>query len=359
MKENTKEKVLQDFKEARPIYEAFTHKVELLIQELINSNSIQVNSITSRTKDMESFSDKFSKIEGKYNKLEDITDLSGVRIICWFLDQIPNVEQIIRDNFKINNELSIDKREIMDPDRFGYVSIHYIVSFSSARENLEEFKKYSGLYCEIQIRTILQHVWAEIEHDLGYKSKIEIPKKIKRRFYRLEGLIELADDEFQNLREDTESYTNIVTEKIKRAEQDIFIDKISLESYIDNSKIIEKIDNTIASYFGSQIKSESQPHSFETDLKILTYFNISTIKALNEIIEKNENKIIKFAKEWITTKHENASTPKGITIFYLGYILAIQTMDNKKINDYLNLFIFSSDTIVIDRLKSISQRNEY
>ena len=47
---------------------------------------------------------------------------------------------------------------------------------------------------EIQIRTVMQHAWAEIEHDLGYKSKEDIPDKYRRQFSILAGLIELADD---------------------------------------------------------------------------------------------------------------------------------------------------------------------
>src|SRR5438876_204616 len=134
MEEITQEQVIRTFDEMEPIYAALTRKMEVLIQELLNNLPVKVQSVTSRTKERKSFINKFSKGLDKYKKLEDITDLSGIRITCWFLDQIPLIEEIIKENFKINGELSINKKEIMDPDKFGYLSIHYIVSISSSRE---------------------------------------------------------------------------------------------------------------------------------------------------------------------------------------------------------------------------------
>ena len=61
---------------------------------------------------------------------------------------------------------------------------------------LRENKAFEGLKCEIQIRSVLQHAWAEIEHDLGYKSELTIPKEVRRSFSRLAGLLELGDKEF-------------------------------------------------------------------------------------------------------------------------------------------------------------------
>ena len=98
-----------------------------------------------------------------------MTDITGVRVITYFADQVDEIAKVMEGEFNIDIKNSIDKRDILDPDRFGYLSLHYvIVSLSSARCALAEYRSFSELKAEVQVRSILQHAWAEIEHDLGY-----------------------------------------------------------------------------------------------------------------------------------------------------------------------------------------------
>ncbi len=348
--------ITKEYKEAEPVYSVFTRKVESLVQELLDNAAIQIHSVTSRVKKIDSLSDKLTRNPGKYEKLADVTDLSGVRVTCWFLDQISLVEKVIKDNFDIDSKLSVDKREEMDPDKFGYVSIHYIISLSPARKELGEFKNYADLRCEVQIRTILQHAWAEIEHDLGYKSKIEIPKKIKRQFYRLAGLFELADDEFQRLRIDTENYKVVVERKIESLDKDIPIDKVSYVTYLESSEIVKNLDGIIVGYFGSPVELTTPTVSVEDNLKILSFFNISTIKELEENLVKNSVGLTALAEKWIDKDSGYKSAPKGISIFYLGYLLAGRTKNEQTIMEYLKIFSFESHKEVVAKLTRISEK---
>jgi hypothetical protein len=110
-----------------------------------------------------------------------------------------------------------DKSEILlDEDRFGYQSVHYLVRIGARRCSFAEYARFDGASAEIQVRTILQHAWAEIEHDIQYKSSAAIPTAIHRRFTSLAGLLEMADREFQAIQDEDRrlrtSARNLVSE---------------------------------------------------------------------------------------------------------------------------------------------------
>lgn len=170
----------EEYQQVRSTYEAFAVKVEELIRALLEQKEIPHHSITSRAKDVKSFADKISR-EGKaYKAVSEVTDLAGIRIICYLSDDVDVIAKVIRDEFTVVEERSVDKRKTLDPDRFGYISLHYVAKLPDERVNWTEYQSYRDLLCEIQIRTILQHAWAEIEHDLGYKSSIGIPQRERK-----------------------------------------------------------------------------------------------------------------------------------------------------------------------------------
>ena len=81
---------------------------------------------------------------------------------------------------------------------------------------LPEYCLFDKMKCEIQVRTILQHAWAEIEHDVVYKSLGEIPFRVRRRFACLAGLLEIADREFESLRQDEMAVRQAIQSKLKK-----------------------------------------------------------------------------------------------------------------------------------------------
>lgn len=174
--------------------------LEGLIQVLLEGKGIRVHSVTSRIKSKSSVKRKLERYAGK-RALDSLTDLLGIRVITYFPDEVDAVAAVIEREFEVDNGNSVDKRAILDPDRFGYLSLHYVLQLSDRRSTLPEYQAFRHLKFELQIRSILQHTWAEIEHDLGYHSKAEVPAEARRRFARLAGLLELADSEFLGIRE--------------------------------------------------------------------------------------------------------------------------------------------------------------
>jgi ppGpp synthetase/RelA/SpoT-type nucleotidyltranferase len=284
--------LLQQFDNAIGRYEAFCSTTADLIKRLLSSKRIEVHSISSRCKDRSSFEKKVTK-KNHYKNLLDITDLAGIRIITHYSDDVDTIAKVIEKEFDIDRNNSIDKRIVLDPDRFGYLSLHYVAKLKSTRSKLQEYSEYEGLKVEIQIRSILQHTWAEIEHDIGYKNEIEVPGPIKRKFSRLAGLLELADQEFISIRKEIEKYSKALDRQIVASTKNIGLDSLSYEKFVTKSSICSVIDEKICqagNYLIGEFKNES------TMVRRLIEFDITTIESLSTLLATHENDIVRMVR---------------------------------------------------------------
>ena len=202
---------IEEYLRVRPRYEAFARAVREILVQALRAADIMVNSVEARAKEPESFGAKAEALSEndtrapKYPRpLDEITDLAGVRIITFFPRTVVSVGACIHDEFEVIEHADLS-RTLLQEERFGYQSEHYLVRLSSKRTALPEYQQHLGLVAEVQVRTILQHAWAEIEHDIQYKSPVTIPNTIRRRFMALAGVLEIADREFQAIEdEDTQ-----------------------------------------------------------------------------------------------------------------------------------------------------------
>ena len=159
----------------------------------------------------------------KYNSLSDITDILGLRVITFYLDDVDKVASAVERLFTIDWENSVDKRKIHEIDSFGYLSLHYICSVPGFPYRFE-----------IQMRTLLQHAWANMDHDTGYKSGVEIPKRYMRNMSRLAGMLELVDDEFSKIRIELTDYRRRVQALVRSGNLDeVPIDGDTFRSYLE------------------------------------------------------------------------------------------------------------------------------
>lgn len=238
--QNHKITAINEYVRVRPIYEKFTDSLKNILSKVLNENKISFHSIEARAKDIESFGEKSIKhsdenpSEPKYLKpLDEITDLAGVRIITFFPKTIDEIDKLLHSQFHIIEKN--DKSEILKKEeKLGYHSIHYLVKFNSKRVDLPEYQNFENLIAEIQVRTILQHAWAEIEHDIKYKSTILIPQSIKRRLISLAGLLEIADREFQSIQDDDKKLKSEGRKLVKLGKfNNISITPDSLKNYLD------------------------------------------------------------------------------------------------------------------------------
>lgn len=180
--DNRIERILAEYDRDESMYQRFCDDIEELLRKLIESSGLRISSLTSRLKKRHSFTEKIQR--DKYQSIRDVTDVAGVRIVTYFEDDVDKIASVIKDHFEIDMINSVDKRRTLPVDQFGYRSSHFVVSLTPERAALTENHEFAGLKIEVQVRSLLQHAWAEAMHSLGYKPDFGPPASISRRLYR-------------------------------------------------------------------------------------------------------------------------------------------------------------------------------
>lgn len=184
------------YRNSKPILDSLLHDLYLQLRGQLEDRSCKPT-IKYRVKGFDSYFNKLSNyFRGDAEKEPLISDLLGIRLICPFLEDLAEIEKLIVDNFDIV-ELE-HKGDSLSFREFGYDSVHLVVRLGGDIGELP----YAAPLCEIQLRTILQDAWAEVEHELVYKSELGFPNdSIKRKLASLNASLALSDLIFQEIRD--------------------------------------------------------------------------------------------------------------------------------------------------------------
>lgn len=320
--------LIKEYDSLRSTYEQFGKTTADLIKRLLSANGVSVHTISYRVKDRKSLQKKIVA-KSKYNELSDITDVAGVRVITNYSGDVDNVARVIEKEFKVDKENTIDKRNIDEPSRFGYLSLHYVISLKDSRSKLQEYAAFEGLKLEVQVRSLLQHTWAEIEHDIGYKSSVEVPKPVKRQFARLAGLLELADKEFEAIRKDIAIYAREVDKKIRRSAPDIEIDAVSYAKYVTTNELSLSADRDVCEKTGCVLVDGS---AYSSNIPALSSVGLVNIRQLNDLLYKSKDDVVRMGMMMMSVpdlgdlEEDNVSAvcsrSKGVASFLLCHVLA-------------------------------------
>lgn len=264
--------------------------VSFLKKIICDDNKIFIAGIEARVKTRESLEGKLNLKGYKYKSIKDITDLVGARIITFYSDQVDFIASLIEKSFIIDYDNSIDKRKLYEVDRFGYMSLHYICQLPKELFYDVRHEEINSIRFEIQMRTSLQHVWATIFHDTGYKSDVEVPKEYIRRLARLEGLLEIADDEFLVIRNEIDEYRKKIRSLVSKGEfKDI---SLNIDSYKDYLSLdpYRSLINKIASITGADVENVSYLRFYEIFL-YLGLKNLSEIEQMRILYSEDAYKL--------------------------------------------------------------------
>jgi len=329
-----KEQIIEEYKKKKGLYDAYRERIINLITDLLFVQQITPHQITGRTKSLASLSKKIDDKGEKYNYIDDITDIIGLRIITYMESDVDAISQMIEREFIKDEVNSVDKRKLKS-DQFGYRSLHVVVSLNENRFNLKEYRRYKNIKCEIQIRSILQHAWAEIEHDLGYKGEISIPEPYKRTFNRLSALLESADIEFDRLKLELANYENKISELITLEPELVDINKTSINSFINSNPILLKArtiieEKTKVALTGTALE--------DIIIKRIKYLNFETIAELEKSLTSNELKYLDYVRVFVKRKIDVGRQVLQIApLMYFLHFLISALKSQEKLDEYFEV----------------------
>ncbi|MDY0407914.1 GTP pyrophosphokinase family protein [Virgibacillus soli] len=162
--------------------------------------------ITARVKPVESIIEKAEKKQIPLNRIQEIQDIAGVRVVCQFVDDIYTVVNMLRER----KDLTIieEKDYVSEKKASGYRSFHMIIEYPV--ETIHGMKK---VLAEIQIRTLAMNFWATNEHSLNYKYKGRIPEEIKARLKIAAEAAFRLDEEMSKIRKEVQEAQRIFHRK--------------------------------------------------------------------------------------------------------------------------------------------------
>ncbi|MFC7505467.1 DUF429 domain-containing protein [Nocardioides sp. GCM10030258] len=201
---------IREYTEIQPQLRQATDQFVELVTSILDEAGINYLTVTGRAKSVSSFAAKAARtVDGKPvfdDPLRQITDQIGIRVITYVHSDVQAVADLMEDQVVVLDDRDMG-RETASEGRWGYASRHLLVGLDPAREGHDEFAALRGRQAQIQVRTVLQHAWAEFEHDIRYKGTIpdEYVPDLDRRFTLAAGLLELADREFSTIRDRLQS----------------------------------------------------------------------------------------------------------------------------------------------------------
>lgn len=186
-----------------------------------------------RVKETDSFLDKALNRKKKNNPLAEITDQVGVRFVVLTQQDMIKIEKIIEknQNWKYQKDRDFGNEKLEQPEFFSYQSDHYIISLKDKIKYRNQIIT-NDLSCEIQVRTLMQHAYAEMSHDVLYKPSLvlleENAKELRRSLAKGSALIETTDEVFNGIIDNLKKYNEKISSLICLSTS-MYIDFIGIE----------------------------------------------------------------------------------------------------------------------------------
>lgn len=308
--------MVQQFKAVAPQLREAGATLHARMERLLREGTVPVSFVTWRLKDVASLAHKLARPEKSYHSLWDVTDLLGLRVSVSFEDHVEQVSRLIEKHFEVDFGNSLER---VRPA--GYRSVHYVCALRDG--------PHPDFRFEVQVRTALQHAWAEVEHDLGYKVDDAVPDAIRRRFTRVAGLLELADQEFVSIRRDLATSRDAARATLSRSDGDLPIDLVSLDALV-RQPVLEALDDSVA----RALEKPLTPQAFFPDylVEVLRLSGLESTAAVLQAVEHHAAEVptvlpryLDFAKKELAFDAASlSSVERGYSLLFIAHLAVVR-----------------------------------
>jgi len=146
-----KSEIIKEFQNLKSSYNRLGSNIIEALKAFLEDESIAYLEVSGRTKKFDSFYEKIDrkKYDDPFNQIEDVC---GIRVICYYATDIIRINEIIKREFQIVEESN--KEELLGLKEFAYRSQHFIVKINPKWNEAPNYRKLENLKAEIQVRTI-------------------------------------------------------------------------------------------------------------------------------------------------------------------------------------------------------------
>lgn len=344
-----------------PIFSCILNNVQNMIAGDLDLNPRPV--LKSRIKSFKSYYAKVvrQRADSIYHtdKLVCLTDMIGIRVVCAFLEDIPNVVKQISEKYSVREVER--KGETMSFKEFGYESVHILINIPKECLDLsvlnpalvKDLPIPEELCCEVQVRTILQDAWAEVEHELIYKTEFTpFDAPLRRKLACVNASLSLADTIFQEIRDYQKNFQRAVDERretfykkadvITDKENDLQVGKVQEEPKKED---IGRVSPYVRGTIDDMILRALQAHNGgNLDLAVTIYSDILNSKSqLNDnvlsVIHKHRGMAF-FAQNKYKEALEDFERSAGFgkdnfrSIYYMGIVYGVTGQNEKALEAF-------------------------
>ncbi|MEO5346008.1 MAG: hypothetical protein H7834_06480 [Magnetococcus sp. YQC-9] len=387
------DKILIQYDQQKKNYQDFLERTLTLIKEFIVPDGPKIHSIVGRIKEKESLVEKLNNPRAPYATLNDVPDIAGIRIITYFEEEVQVISEIIRREFNVFASPEHPRAQTADPNRFGYSSTNLQVGLLDNRLELIEYRRFRGFLVELQIRSVLQHAWLEINKHLGFATREHCPPAKQREYARVTALFELADLELNQIKphawqpkKNTRSTDSglvpgdplpplpelpfeplppLEEEKATAAakpqaaataskqpsllERPATVSRISeaeMERFVLDNRLINAYDRKIADHYDTRLIFKSPSIAILTEACFLV--DLPSIAEVGEVIRHNEKFIKPVARvlfgDPAESKYEHIS--RGVTLLVVCTALAAKTGQTNAVFQFITRNHFENDPTI-------------